>query len=399
MKKLFLMLAAATFAANVSAQTVEESKTFFDNWYIGVNGGINNFAKNHSVLKKFTPEASLRVGRWITPVFGLAAEGTVNFGADYKELNYHPATLDDYGYFWDNKTFVRNLRVSLLGTTNFSNWFAGYKGEPRTIEFIGVYGIGWQHVFGGLKRDNGVKANFWATKLGLDVAFNLGAAKAWQIYVEPNIVYNMETEHGIQFNLNYARIGVNLGVNYKFGNSNGTHNFKIAQLRDQSEIDGLNAQINQLRADNSAKDGKIAADARTIADLQKQLTDCRNQPKATAAVAAVKETVALQPIVIFRQGKSTIDAAQYANIEMIAKYLKNHKDAKVLVKGYASPEGSKEVNQKLSEARANAVKNALVKKYKIAADRVSAQGFGATSELSDERDFNRVAMFFDTNNK
>ena len=390
MKKLFLMLAAATFAANVSAQTVEESKTFFDNWYIGVNGGISAPAKNYKVLKNITPEASLRIGRWITPVFGLAAEGTVNFGKKPENV-----------YLYDNKTFVKNVRVSLLGTTNFSNWFAGYKGEPRTIEFIGVYGLGWQRVFGGIKRDNeaGWKTNWWTTKLGLDVAFNLGAAKAWQIYVEPNIVYNMETEHGIQFNLNYARIGVNLGVNYKFGNSNGTHNFKIAQLRDQSEIDGLNAQINQLRADNSAKDGKIAADARTIADLQKQLTDCRNQPKATAAVAAVKETVALQPIVIFRQGKSTIDAAQYANIEMIAKYLKNHKDAKVLVKGYASPEGPKELNQKLSEARANAVKNALVKKYKIAADRVTAQGFGATSELSDERDFNRVAMFFDTNNK
>lgn len=56
------------------------------------------------------------------------------------------------------------------------------------------------------------------------------------------------------------------------------------------------------------------------------------------------------------------------NIEMIAQYMKNHPDAKVEIKGYASPEGSKELNQKLSEARANAVKNILVKTYKISAN-------------------------------
>ena len=84
---------------------------------------------------------------------------------------------------------------------------------------------------------------------------------------------------------------------------------------------------------------------------------------------------------------------------MVAKYMKNHKNAKLLVKGYASPEGPAELNQKLSEQRAAAVKNALVKKYKIAADRIESKGFGATSELSEENDFNRVAMFFDTTNK
>ncbi|MBQ8065256.1 MAG: OmpA family protein [Prevotella sp.] len=389
MKKLFLMLAAATFAANVSAQTVEESKTFFDNWYIGVNAGALAPSTGYKVLKNISvPEASLRIGRWITPVFGLAAEGTVNFG-----------NKPEHSMWFDNKTAVNNLRVSLLGTTNFSNWFAGYKGEPRTIEFIGVYGLGWQHVFGGYKKNDGYKCNYWAAKLGMDIAFNLGAAKAWQVYLEPNIVYNLETNHGVQFDFRQSMFGVNVGVNYKFGNSNGTHNFKIAQLRDQAEIDGLNAQINQLRSESASKDSKIAADARTIQDLQNQLNACRNQPKPTAAVAAVKENVALQPIVIFRQGKSTIDAAQYANIEMVAKYMKNHKDAKLLVKGYASPEGTKEINQKLSEQRAIAVKNALVKKYKIAADRIETKGFGATSELSEENDFNRVAMFFDTNNK
>ena len=136
-------------------------------------------------------------------------------------------------------------------------------------------------------------------------------------------------------------------------------------------------------------------DGRTIADLKAKLTACENQPKPTAQVV-VKQNSQLQPIVIFGLGKSTIDAAQYASVEMVAKYMRNHKDAKILIKGYASPEGDQEKNQALSEARANAVKQALVKRYKIAEDRISVQGMGATDELSDEIDFNRVAMFFDT---
>jgi outer membrane protein OmpA-like peptidoglycan-associated protein len=81
---------------------------------------------------------------------------------------------------------------------------------------------------------------------------------------------------------------------------------------------------------------------------------------------------------------------------MIAKYMKNHPEANVKVLGYASPEGPADLNQKLSVQRAEVVKNALINKYKIAASRITTEGLGATDKLSDELDFNRVAMFIDT---
>ena len=55
-----------------------------------------------------------------------------------------------------------------------------------------------------------------------------------------------------------------------------------------------------------------------------------------------------------------------------------------------------EFNQKLSQARAEAVKNALVKKYKISADRLKATGCGVTDKLFEQVEFNRVATFNDT---
>ncbi|MBO5548270.1 MAG: OmpA family protein [Prevotella sp.] len=400
MKKLFLLFAAAMLTASVSAQrtTVTANKAG-DNWYAGINAGVgtnmqkydweNAGDKGAGFFKGFTPEFGVRIGKNLTTVFGLALDVNAYFLNGKREDGWRAKST------FGSSTFIDATDFDLMTTWNLNNAFAGYKGQPRTFEVIALVGGGYSRAWAA--HEGGINA-----KAAIDFAFNLGANKAWQVYIEPSAILG---EPGVQYANPFYRVGdpkkyngtfsLKAGVNYKFGCSNGTHNFAIEQLRDQAEIDGLNAKINELRADNQAKDSKIAADGRTIQDLQAQLAACQARPTAAAVVAAPAETV-LQPIVIFRQGKSTIDAAQYASIEMIAKYMKNHKDAKVKVQGYASPEGNKELNQKLSEKRAEAVKTALVKKYKIAADRVTIEGLGATDKLSQENDFNRVAMFVDT---
>ena len=377
MKKLFLMLAVAALSAQtMSAQTVEESKNF-DNWYIGINGGVQAPAKNFKVLKNLNPAVGLRLGRWFTPAVGFAIEGQTFLG---------DKPVDSDGTF-------KGLNLEAMGTLNFSNWLGGYPGEPRSFEVIGLLGIGWGHAFNRSVSNHDGK-NSITSKVAADFAFNLGAAKAVQLYIEPYIMYGLTTQRHSEFNLNSAVIGGLVGLNYKFGNSNGTHNFKIAELRDQAEIDGLNSKINELRANLNDKDAVISAKDGQIRDLKAALDACNNRPVEPVYVKPATATN-LQPTVLFRKGKSTIDAAQYAPIELIASYMKNHPEAKVEIKGYASPEGSLELNQKLSEDRANAVKTALIKKYKIAADRLTAIGCGPTDQLFEEIEFNRVATFND----
>lgn len=375
MKKTIFLLAAAMAVTSVSAQTVTESKTL-DNWYVGINGGFSALTTHTSIFKNLNPAAGVRVGRYFTPVFGLAADGVAYF---------------DNAPFENTGTTIRNFNVNLLGTINFSNWFGGYKGTPRFFEIVGIAGVGDFHLCG---KTFDAKRNYLSSKVGFDFNFNLGKAKAWQINVEPSLTYLLNADGGsnpIKYNINNSALGLSAGVTYKFGNSNGTHNFTIATLRDQSEIDGLNSKINELRGSVNSKDQQIASDKQTISNLQNELNAAK---KVKPATIINKQT--LQPTVIFKQGKSNIDAAQYASVAMIAKYMKNHKDAKILIKGYASPEGSAELNQKLSNARANAVKTALVKRYGIDADRLTTKGMGVTDKLFDEVDFNRVAMFDDT---
>ena len=396
MKKLFLMLAVAMLTVSANAQkTAVTANKAGDNWYIGINAGVatpmNKFRSNlgggedFGFMKGVSPEFGVRVGKNLTTVFGLALD-----------INNYFGNKSDSKSMFGSKTFINSTDFDILSTWNLSNLFGGYQGQPRKFEVIALAGGGYSRAWA--QKQGGINA-----KLAFDLALNLGAAKQWQVYLEPGVVLGQPYPHyanpfrKTEFLFNGKKwngaFSLKLGVNYKFGTSNGTHNFKIEELRDQAEIDALNAKINELRGDVDAKNGQLNAANQTINDLKKKLAECEARP--TQIVEEKKETT-LQPIVIFRQGKSTIDAAQYASVEMVAKYLKNHPESKVLVKGYASPEGKAELNQKLSEARATAVANALIKRYKISKDRITTQGLGATSEISEENDFNRVAMFVDT---
>ena len=375
MKKLGLLFAAAAMAVSVNAQTVTESKTF-DNFYIGINGGAQVKTTGESWMNNLNSNAGLRIGRWFTPVFGLAAEGNVYFNDHCKH------------YMPQSKTVARYMNVGLIGTVNLSNWFAGYKGEPRLFEVVPVYGFGWGHTFGTDEN-----YNVLTSKAGIDFTFNLGKAKAWQVYVEPSMNWSLNGYgyEGVAYNINKSAFQLNAGIVYKFKNSNGSHNFTIAQLRDQNEIDGLNSQINSLRSDLNDKDAQLSAKDKQIKDLQNALDECNKKPKDVKPATATN----LQPTVLFRQGKAVVDKSQMPNIELIAQYMKNHPEAKVEIKGYASPEGNKDFNQALSQKRADAVKNVLVKKYKIAADRLTTKGMGATDKLFKQVEFNRVSTFND----
>ena len=397
MKKLFIILAAVVLTMSASAQekeVVTAHKTF-DNWYLGINAGAATPMQkwgDNGFMKGVAPSVGLRLGKNFTTSFGVAIDANAYFESTEKSL-------------MKTRTFVDAINLDALGTFNVSNFFGGYLGKPRRVELIALGGIGWSHQFGALPRANGINS-----KVALDLAFNLGNSRAVQLYLEPAVIFglwnnarmvNALSRHGSNFKFD-SRSGLfqlNVGVNFKFGTSNGTKNFAFAQLRDQGEIDDLNARINELRDENDNKDRRIARDIRRIAELEDSLEAAKKvkAPVVTKVTKVVNvNNNVLQPTVIFGQGKSSVDAAQMASVAMIAKYMKNHPESKILIKGYASPEGNPELNQKLSVARAQAVKDALVSRYGIAASRLTIQGMGATDELFDELDFNRVATFTDT---
>ena len=386
MKRLFTLCVLALGLVTVNAQVTVQGSKFFDNWSIGIAGGAYTPTTNHAFFKSARPLGNLTITKQITPIFGMALDGTAFFNS--KTLVGHHST-----------NVVDGLNLALLPQVNLSNLFCGYKGAPRFFEVVAFSGLGWGHLFFPSKTTKGdiqKDANYISAKSGLSLNLNLGSAKAWQINVKPAIVWNLEGNHYLgptvrraTRDVNYSAVELTAGVTYKFNNSYGAHNFVVAKLYDQAEVDGLNAKINDLRSNLNGKDGEINAANAKIKDLQDQLNDCRNNKKPAEVIT--KTVYDGGSMVTFRQGKSVIDASQFANVERVASYMKNHKDAKVSIEGYASPEGSKAVNEKLATKRAEAVKSLLVKKYKIAADRISTTGKGVGNMFS-EPDWNRVSI-------
>ena len=380
MKKLVLMLAVASMTASVSAQTVSESKTF-DNFYVGINGGVATKTTGHKWMSDLNPNAGVRVGRYFTPVFGLAVEGNAYFS------NKPWASTG---------TFVRAVNTQLLATINFSNWFGGYQGEPRMFEVSAVYGLGWAHTFRatGKHAMNSryadqyfmnkayEPANRMTSKVGIDFQFNLGKEKEWQVYVEPSINYAFlgqaaaddgnyifSARYGFKsytnndqpaYNIHNSFVQLNAGIIYKFKNSNGTHNFTIVVPRDQAEIDALNAQINELR--NRKPEVITKEIVKEVAAPVKQIN--------------VSDLV----FVTFAQGKFDLTKEAKAALNGVKE------GSHVQIVGTASPEGGAEINQRLSENRANVVADYLKTRGVIVDEAVGKGVQGNTS--------NRLAVVY-----
>ena len=391
MKKITLAIAMIAGVCGANAQTSYEGSKFTDNWSIGLQGGVYEPTMGQSIFKDMRPAINLELQKQITPVFGVGLNYMVGINAN----NANSRSFTFKNDYFPAKTAIDFSNLSVNGLINLMNAFGGYKGQPRTFETIVRVGAGWGYIMGDRKEDGRLGRNFETFTAGLDLNFNLGKAKAWQINVKPSITYY---DWGKGFDVRQSYLQLLAGVTYKFKNSNGTHNFVINNKKyTQEQIDELNARINAYNAEKESLNRTIGQNNKTIATLKEELAAERSKEKTIITNTTNTTTTQLAPVVIFGQGKKVIDASQRPSVAMIATYMKNHPESKVRIQGYASPEGNADFNQKLSEARAQAVYDMLVKTYGISKDRLSCKGMGVTDELFDENDWNRVATFIETN--
>lgn len=379
-RKITLLIFAVLMAQTSFAQKLVESK-FKDNWFVGALSGAYVPLLSLDPGNTMELQLGLRGGRWFTPYFALAVEGQAYFGQS--------------GHFSVSRTAINVWNVSGLGLFHINNIIGKYPGAPRPYEVMafvsiggaGLCGASWKYVepYYGDSHPNSLTCSF-----GLDFAYNFGSRKQWQAYVEPRVIYELANENkNVQFNASRALFGLNVGISYYFRNTNGTHNFKIYEAPDVEAL-------NNLRASTVVKDSLLNDLKAEIVTLQQTINNYENRD--TVIQKNVYITM-LQPTVIFRQGKSIIDPEQFASIVQIARYMESHPDVKVTIRGYASPEGNLEQNQKLSENRAENVRKALVKKYGIDANRLTAIGCGITDKMFREYQLNRLVTFSEDSNE
>lgn len=352
-----------------------DKNRFGDNWSVGINaGGVTTLHTGYCYWKNMAPYFGVQVGKEFTPSLGMTVEG--NFAVNST---------------W-SKTAIDNHNISLLGRVNLMNLFGGFKGERRLFDIEALAGVGWLYYYNHM---DGHDTDAWSMKTGVNFNFNVGKKRAWTIQIKPAVTWNLsgigyEDYRGQRnpgsLSRNSASMELGAGIVYHFKNSNGSHYFAAARLYDQSEMDALNDKVNGLREEVRQQRDELRDCRRENKRLRGELDDCRNsRPRQVAA------TEGFEAVISFRQGSSVIDATQMASVERMANYLKQHADAKVVLKGYASPEGGRSWNEKLAQKRADKVKQTLVRKYGIDESRIKAEGQGV-GDLFSNPDWNRVTI-------
>lgn len=86
--------------------------------------------------------------------------------------------------------------------------------------------------------------------------------------------------------------------------------------------------------------------------------------------------------VFFDTGKATLKPESSKELNELAEYMQLKKSMVVEIAGHTDNVGNKDANQKLSEGRANSVRNYLIKKG-IVAERIVAKGYGDTQPVAD----------------
>lgn len=308
------MVMLTVMLSSANAQIAYQKADFLDNVYVGLNGGVSSPLDFNSVTP-FNAQAGVKVGKNWSPVFGTNIEGTAVFGDNH---------------FADSHTFVKATYVGLNGTLNLTNLFLNYNPD-KVFETSLEAGIGWIHNYHTPTPTNiDGHANYLGAKTGVILAWNIGNNKAWQLYAEPSVYWNLSKTDKIQFNKHNAQLAVSVGVVYKFKTSNKTHNFKVYNIYDYtSALEEARDRIAALEAQN--------------AELSKRPTETYN---------VVKETV------VYSQDIITVSFLQNsAELTQDAKNILDKVSASLPVKviGSTSPEGTTRRNSELSVQRANAV--------------------------------------------
>lgn len=375
MKKILLVAAATACMLVANAQQTVEHTNFSDNWSLGVTGGVTTPLANHAFFGDMRGTFGLDLHKQISYVFGVGVEGSAAINtSSWSHDGFRSNTAIDQSY------------VGVYANANLTNLFMGYSCEPRFFGLDAVVGAGWIHTYWA--KSQAPDWNDFGTKVGLN--FNFNVVPEFTISLRPAIVWNMTAADVAQTNAAYdvhdATFNLSVGLTYNFGKG-----FPCVTCPEDlsAQVADLNARVNALRSQLEAANALAANNAARADALAAELQACKDRPAAVETV--VNNNLNSVRYVFFKIGSSTITADQMPNVEMIAAYLKNHQGAKVVVKGYASPDGNLENNIRLAQRRAEAVRTALINRYRVAADRITAEGEGIGNMFTEES-WNRVSI-------
>ncbi|MGM9634217.1 MAG: OmpA family protein [Alloprevotella sp.] len=368
MKKFLLALAVVGLSTTAVAQQTEipthkysvATNSFWANWYVSAGADFtaaytsqeNCCNKNPFSVDRGTFGFDVAVGKWFTPGIGLRTKFN---GIWAKQVN----TRDDhhsYNYW--------NIHEDV--TFNLSNLLFGYN-EKRVWNFIPYVGM-------GVMRN--MSANEYALTYNFGLLNNFRVSSRVQIFADLSCTAGEGFIDGADFGYpaksvfatrRYDKlVGLSVGVTYNLGKHTWekTPDVDALMAMNKEQLDALNASLKEQQDENA------------------RLRDMLANQKPVTKVETKTQVVTTAQSVFFNIGSSKIASRKdLVNVKEVAEYAKAN-GSKILVTGYAdSKTGSAEFNKQLSEKRAQAVADELVK-MGVNRDNIITEAKGGVDTIS-----------------
>ncbi|MDE8601359.1 OmpA family protein [Marinomonas sp. RSW2] len=146
----------------------------------------------------------------------------------------------------------------------------------------------------------------------------------------------------------------------------------VAESQQAIEPEVVNAE--PMPAEDAMQDEPVMIAPVVAQNEEPELTE---QAPKVAALPPVKLNV------LFGNNKTDVEQKYYPEIEKLAMFLKEHPQSTVLIEGHTDDTGAASYNQTVSEKRAKAIADVLIRTFEVSEERVSAIGYGEDTPLFD----------------
>lgn len=358
MKKILLSAAVAT-AMLPSLASAEEGK-----WYLNPAVGYQVFDGDRDLDE--TETALFGIEKELDSDWGIELRGT------YAEAdNYRGNELRDGEMSGINLDVLRYYKM------------AGSKFIPYSAMGIGHAEANYE-----------TGANDTYTQLNVGAGVRYAMTENWSLRGDARYFYGTdnETSDGI----------VSIGLSYAFGGSPAaTIPEPEPAIVSDSDADGVADSTDQCPNTPAG----VAVDARGCAldkdgdGVPNYRDKCPSTPQARqvdkfGCKFVLKQTESIKLEIQFPLDSDAIPASYRGELEKVAAFLKKYGGVNAVIEGHADSTGAAAYNKKLSQRRADAVRNALIREYGISPNRLSAVGYGeerpiASNNTAEGRHANR----------
>ena len=339
-----------------------ETNGFWSNWFVSAGAGAQVYFGDHDREAKFgnriSPALDIAVGKWFSPEIGvrlmyngLSAKGATRWGQAHSTGDQ----VDGWGIgMYKSKFKYFNFQVDAM--FNLSNIICGYN-ENRVYNCSPYIGVGVMKVTDDPK-DASISGHF-----GIMNSFRISSAIDINLDLRGTLTSD-ELDGEIGGRWGEGLFAATVGITYKI-NPRGWNRAKTVtrNVYDNTELNAMREKLNRLNEENARLADELAR---------------KSQEKPV-----VKQIASANVLIVFPIGKSTLSNQARVSLGMLADAINAGDESTVYtITGYADAgTGSKELNERLSKERAEAVRDCLVDEFGVDASQLKVDYKGGVENM------------------